>query len=112
MIYRKVYKGSALSDRLESYSLVHSLHFAAVRLICEPNSEQMGLCDSSVVISERKKKSMSNDFLHVHQCDPSAKRLYRTYELTERCLFRDFQGHHDIRANSFRQVGGALKWLF
>lgn len=40
--------------------------------------------------SELRKKSVSDYFLHVHQCDRSVKRLNRMYEVTEELLVQGF----------------------
>lgn len=38
------------ADHLYYTNGKNRLHFAAVKMICESNSEQVGLCDSSVVV--------------------------------------------------------------
>lgn len=76
------------------------LHCAAVRLICKPNSQQIDLC------CDIRKKNLwvitSSMFISVIWVSSV---LIELMSSLKSCLFRHFRGHHDIRANGFRQIG-------
>lgn len=67
----------------------------------------MDLCDSLVVLSEKKNLWVITSSLFVSVIWVLSVFIGLMRSLKS-CLFRDLQRHHDIRANGFRQIGGAL----